>query len=664
MSMRPGWLLPLASATALAVQPALMPQPARTDLAGGVLAVNAQFSVAITGNCGNRIQQAAERLRGQIASLTGLSLAINDPNHPALVVECLAAGPAIPALNDDESYQLDITVQMAKLTASTATGALRGFSTVAQLVTPGPNGFELPALHIADRPRFAWRGLMLDVSRHWMPVDVVLRNIEAMAAVKLNVFHWHLSDDQGFRVESKRYPRLQQLGSDGHFYTQDQIREVVAFAADRGIRVVPEFDMPGHASALLSAYPELAGAPGPFAIERRWGIFQPTLDPTRPQTFRFLDGLLGEMTALFPDAFFHIGGDEVDDTQWKASPSIQEFERSHNISGSAVLQAQFSLKVQEILKRRGKTMVGWDEIMQPGLDRAAVIQSWRGQETLAESAKKGYRSLLSFGYYLDHLSPAATYYANEPLSGVAAGLTAEQNALILGGEACMWSEYVNSDTVDSRIWPTMAAIAERFWSPREVSDVALMEARIDRIARDLARLGVRNQEDYLGRLAGDRSAAPLRLLASVSEATGIEVRRDARHYTSMVPLDRFVDYVPPESEAVRRLADADMAQLRLAFMEWVQNDSALRAIAPGNSYLTELLPLSKNLAQTGSIGLEALSYVESRRPAPSGWVRAQTEALDRLAKPNAEVILAAVRPVRTLLNKIASGAVAGGAASQ
>lgn len=191
-----------------------------------------------------------------------------------------------------------------------------------------------------------------------------------------------------------------------------------------------------------------------------------------------------------------------------------------------------------------------------------------------------------------------------------------------------------------------------------------MEARIDRIARDLARLGVRNQEDYLDRLAGDRSAAPLRLLASVSEATGIEVRRDARHYTSLVPLDRFVDYVAPESEAVRRLAGADMAQLRLAFMEWVQNDSALRAMAPGNSYLTELLPLSKNLAQTGSIGLEALGYVESRRPAPSGWVRAQTEALDRLARPNAEVILAAVRPVRTLLNKIASGAVTGGAASQ
>ena len=228
----------------------------------------------------------------------------------------------------------------------------------------------------------------------------------------------------------------------------------------------------------------------------------------------------------------------------------------------------------------------------------------------------------------------------------------------------MWSEYVSSDTVDSRIWPTMAAIAERFWSPREVSDVPSMEARIERIARNLALLGVRNREDYLDRLTGGRSAAPLRLLASVSEATGIEVRRDARHYTSLVPLDRFVDYVAPESEAVRRLAGADLVQLRLAFMEWVENDSGLRAMAPGNSYLTELLPLSKNLARTGSIGLEALGYVESRRAAPSGWVRAQTEVLDRLAKPNAEVVLAAVRPVRSLLSKIASGAVTGGAASQ
>ena len=176
-------------------------------------------------------------------------------------------------------------------------------------------------MHIEDRPRFPWRGLMLDVSRHWMPVEVVERNLDAMAAVKLNVFHWHLSDDQGFRVESRRYPRLQQLGSDGHYYTQDEIRRVVAYALDRGIRVVPEFDIPGHTTSWFPGYPELAGAPGPYAIGRHFGVFDPVMDPSREETYAFLDGFLGEMAALFPDPYFHIGGDEVNGKQWSQSPA-------------------------------------------------------------------------------------------------------------------------------------------------------------------------------------------------------------------------------------------------------------------------------------------------------------------------------------------------------
>jgi hexosaminidase len=496
---------------------------------------------------------------------------------------------------------------------------------------------------------------MLDASRHWMPVEVVLRNLEAMAAVKLNVFHWHLSDDQGFRVESKRYPRLQQLGSDGHFYAQDEIRQVVAFAAGRGIRVIPEFDIPGHSSALLTGYPELASGPGPYSIERRWGIFQPTLDPTKPQVYEFLDAFIGEMAALFPDPCFHIGGDEVDDAQWKASPAIQEFERRNKLSGSPALQAWFTLKVQEILRKHGKTMVGWDEIFQPGLDHEAVIQSWRGPDSLAESAKKGYRGLLSYGYYLDYLKHAATYYANDPLSGATANLTPEQTARILGGEACMWSEYVSPETVDSRIWPSMAAIAERFWSPREVKDVSSMEARLAAISRRLARLGTKNREDYLDRLSAGQPAEPLELLASLSESTGIEIRRDARRYTSLVPLNRFVDYVPPESETARRLSSASPDELKATFLSWVRNDNALRAMASENTYLTELLPLSKNLAQAGSIGLQILGYRERGETPPPNWVREQRAALDQLATPNAEVVLAAVRPVRVLLMRVAGG---------
>ncbi len=207
------------------------------------------------------------------------------------------------------------------MSAPNPLGVLRGLETFRQLVVSTPQGPELPVVDIEDHPRFPWRGLHLDVSRHWMPIEVVKRNLDGMAAVKLNVFHWHLSDDQGFRVESKRFPKLQQLGSDGLFYTQEQVREVIAYAQDRGIRVVPEFDMPGHTTSWLVGYPQLASAPGPYQIERNWGVFDPTLDPTRESTYQFLDAFIGEMAALFPDPFFHIGGDEVTGQQWKTSAS-------------------------------------------------------------------------------------------------------------------------------------------------------------------------------------------------------------------------------------------------------------------------------------------------------------------------------------------------------
>ncbi len=210
--------------------------------------------------------------------------------------------------------------------------------------------FQAPAVHIEDHPRFPWRGLMMDVSRHWMPVDVVKRNLDAMAAVKLNVFHWHLSDDQGFRVESKRFPKLQELGSDGNFYTQDEIRQVVEYARARAIRVVPEFDIPGHTTSWFVGYPELASAPGPYKIERTWGIFQPTMNPAREETYQFLDAFIGEMAALFPDPYFHIGGDEVEETQWKQSASIQAFAREHQLAPAATCMATSTSACSKIVK--------------------------------------------------------------------------------------------------------------------------------------------------------------------------------------------------------------------------------------------------------------------------------------------------------------------------
>jgi hexosaminidase len=619
------------------------------------MAIDSGFRVAVEGFSDARLSAAVRRTTDRVFRQTGILPVAS--TRPALTINCRAAGASWPVLGEDESYQLDIKDDRALLSAPTVAGALRGMATFVQLVAPGPDGFRVPAIHIEDRPRFPWRGLMMDVARHWTPLEVVLRNLDAMAAVKLNVLHWHLSDDQGFRVESKLYPQLQKGGSDGHFYTQAQIREVVEYARDRGIRVIPEFDVPGHTTSWLAGMPQLASAPGPYDIQRRWGIFEPTLDPTREETYRVLDGFFGEMAALFPDRYFHIGGDEVEDAQWKQSAAIQEFCRQHHLANSRELHGYFSQRVQALLKKHGKIMIGWDEVLAPGLASDTVIQSWRGPESLADASRKGYRGILSAGYYLDHLQTAGTHYAVDPLDGAARALDADGAARILGGEACMWAEYVSAETLDSRIWPRMAAIAERFWSPREINDTAGMYARLEPVSRGLEWTGLRHRANYqpmLDRLAGSGPAEALKVLADACEALGITVRRDARKYTSLVDLNRFVDAVRPESvpirnleQSARRLAPADLAALRGTLQSWAQNDASL---APGgNVFLRELTGLSRDLSQVGAIGLESLDYLESGKTAPENWIAQKKQVLAGMDRPSAEVRLAAVRPVRLLI---------------
>jgi hexosaminidase len=286
-----------------------------------------------------------------------------------------------------------------------------------------------------------------------------------------------------------------------------------------------------------------------------------------------------------------------------------------------------------------------------------VIQSWRGQAALAEAAKKGYRGILSFGYYLDHMDPASSHYAVDPQLGDA------DSARILGGEACMWSEYASAETVDSRIWPRAAAIAERLWSPKEVTDVASMYHRLDALSRVLASAGIRsNEQVMLDRLGGGPA---LRVLADASESLGIEGRRDTRKYTSLVPLNRFVDAVPPESPMVRHLAEMaekatanpasakpEIVGLRAAFTGWSANDAQMSA----NFLTSELVALSKNLSNLGSIGLRALEYLADGKSADPDWAARQLQALDGMEKPVAEVRLAATRPVRILLVAIARNA--------
>jgi hexosaminidase len=390
------------------------------------------------------------------------------------------------------------------------------------------------------------------------------------------------------------------------------------------------------------------------------------MDPTRESTYEFLDGFIGEMAAIFPDPYFHIGGDEVNPKEWKENARIMAFAREHKLDGPEGLQAYFNQRVSKILDKNQKIMVGWDEVLHPDLPQATVIQSWRGNAALAEAAKKGHRGLLSWGYYLDHLQPASYHYAVDPLGGPAAQLPPDAAARVLGGEACMWVEYANSETVDSRIWPRMAVIAERFWSPKETSDVNSMYMRMEAVSRTLEWTGVRHRANYgpmLDRLAGGQSAEPLRVLADASEAQGLGPRARAMKYTSLVPLNRFVDTVRPESELVRAMAVAatrlaaksaqpgDEAFLREQFVRWASNDMRFQRLAEGNAVIGELKGLSKDLSALGETGLRLLDAFGGKA-APASWIAQQKTEMTRLSKVQVEVILAAYRPVKILLDSI------------
>jgi hexosaminidase len=451
-----------------------------------------------------------------------------------------------------------------------------------------------------------------------------------------------LSDDQGFRVESKRFPKLQQLGSDGLYYTQEQVREVIAYASDRGIRVVPEFDVPGHTTSWLVGYPQLASAPGPYRIERNWGGFDPTMDPTRESTYQFLDAFIGEMAALFPDQFFHIGGDEVNGKQWKSSARIRAFMRKERLKNTEELQAYFNRRLQKVVAKYGKRMEGWDEILDPDLPKDIVIQSWRGQKSLAESARHGFASILSAGYYLDHMEPASTLYAVDPLDHDAANLTDEEKARILGGEVAMWGEFVNPENVDSRIWPRAAAVAERLWSPQEVKDVPSMYRRLDAVSGEFEGL------------AGGGPAEPLKTLADVVEPATLGQRIRTHKYTQQTPLNRLVDSARPESETAREFAAlVDRATMRLFLTHWRDNDAQLKPLLERSELLREDIPVSENLSRLAAIGLQALDYLDRGERPPEVWLAQQRAFLETCKKPQAELRIAIVPSIEKLLNAAA-----------
>jgi hexosaminidase len=636
--------------------PNLLPTPASIHVSPGGLKLNGSFTVASTGVSDGRLERAIRRFQRRLEAKTGIQVPLGlsgNASAASLTVQCGAASPQFPELGEDESYSLDIDEHHAVLKANRVTGAIRGLETLLQLVEADSNGYVLRAISIQDQPRFAWRGLMIDASRHWQPVDVIKRNLDGMATVKMNVFHWHLSDDQGFRIESKRHPKLQEMGSDGLFYTQEQVRDIVQYAADRGIRVVPEFDMPGHATSWFVGYPELASGPGPYQVERKFGIFDAAMDPTREETYKFLDGFLGEMAQLFPDQYIHVGGDESTGKQWLANPRIREFMSKHQMRDPAALQAYFTGRVQKILQKHGKKMAGWEEILGADLPKDAIAQSWRGPQSLMNAAKQGYGVVYSYPYYFDHMGPAEFFYSNYPLPADA-GLTPEQTAKVLGGEACAFSEFLSPENIDSRIWPRNAALAERLWSPREVNNVADMYRRLQIVSVGLEQDGLTHisaKNEMLRQMSGMPVPQAIEILADVAGPFGIADRQKIRVETQLTPLTRMSDAVIPDPPFGRQFAQrvdqlltdapafaAQKQVLAEKFQQWRDLGSAFPAIAANAPILADCEPKVRSLQSLGTAGLEALQYLQTHTTPPQEWKTATLALINQAETPDQSIL--------------------------
>ena len=654
----------------------LMPLPRSITKGTGILNLSSHFNAGFSGPHDSRLDAALDRFLGRLDRQCGEILRAQYLSREAtsFVLTLKVAGPggAVQGPDEDERYQLQITPTEATLTAATDVGAMHGMETFLQLVRLDNDTCSLPAVTIDDAPRFRWRGYMLDVSRHFEPVSEIERTIDGMALAKLNVFHWHLSDDQGFRAESKKFPRLTDVASSNQFYTQDQMREVVAYARARGIRVVPEFDMPGHTSSWILAYPEYGSGEDIKELPKVFGIPRAELDPSNEKTYKFIDSFVGEMSEIFPDEYFHIGGDETKGQGWLDNPRIAAFMKKKGFNTPAELQAYFNQRLLPILTRHHKKMVGWDEILNPALPRDIMIQSWRGDASLADGAAKGYTGILSAPYYLDAQKTSEMMYLADPIPADTK-LTPEQQQLILGGEVCMWAEQINPETVDSRVWPRTLAIAERFWSPQSVRDVPDMYRRLRVVSLQLEGVGlthISGPQKQRRNLMGSVDSEPLNVMASVMEPVSFHERYQGQKTDSFTSLDRLVDAVvadPPARQAIAREVDAVIeskdagdrataeAALRRRFTQWEQAAPALEAWAHRSVRLSDIEARARQLEALALVGLESLSFLDAHAQPASGWPYIQLAAIHDAEKPSALVRFVFLPELQKLVDAAAKG---------
>jgi hexosaminidase len=698
--------------------PDLMPLPAKYTINNKDFSINTSFKIEIQGDANERVYKEASRFFQRVSERTGLFFKTwmvdegSKLSGRGLLIKIKNKGKL--ALGMDESYSLQIDQAQILLTANNDIGAIRGLATLIQLIGADQQGYYFKGIAIEDEPRFTWRGLLVSQPYHFMPMDVIKRTIDAMAAVKMNVLHFYISDDQGYRIESKVYPRLHQLASDGMYFSHEQVREMVQYADQRGIRVVPEIDVPGHSTAMIYAYPHLASVERDYALQDHWGVFDPTLDPTKASTYTFLDSLLTEVASLFPDQYFHIGGDENTGKDWQKNQSIRSFMLSNNLKTTLALQNYFNRKVQAILQKSGKITVGWDEVLMKEMAPASakqyfqegrydqlietnvpkdmVIQSWRGMEALLSSAKNGYKSILSKGFYIDLVQPASYHYLTDPIpfrndiiipdseanfdrfesdiiKKIKQGeklLSPEEEKLILGGEATMWTEHVSAETFDSRVWPRTAAIAERLWSPADLRNVDDMYRRMDIVSIQLESLGlthIKNKDMMLRRLMGTNDITALSNLVQYLEPVQGYKRNRANNFTRFSPYTLMVDIAVPDQKAVRSvtalLVNAGVTkeidklnQVEHLLQQWIVDARKVQFDIDQKPALKDLLVPAIYLEKIAAVGINAIGIYKSGNELEKFWDEEKEELFKKAAKENGYCELKVVIPLKNFINNL------------
>jgi hexosaminidase len=498
-----------------------------------------------------------------------------------------------------ESYHLKVASAGVEITAPAGAGLFYGLQTLRQLLdAASPAG--VASVDITDAPRFSYRGLHLDVGRHFSSPEFVKRYIDLMARYKLNTFHWHLTEDQGWRIEIRKYPRLTEIGGcrretmvekrfspyvgDGirycGFYTQDQIRDVVEYARTRYVTIIPEIEMPGHAKAALAAYPELACTPGPFEVRTTWGVDDDVFCPSEP-TFAFIDDVLSEVVALFPGRYVHIGGDETPKRRWRASALAQEVMRREGLKDENELQSYFIRRVERMLIAKGRRLIGWDEILEGGLAPEATVMSWRGSSGGIAAAREGHDVIMTPNshLYLDAYQgppafeplaiggfiPLERVYAFEPIPD---SLTADQSRHILGAQGNVWTEYLKtSQAIEFSAYPRALALAEVVWSPRASRSWESFAARLPVALRALDKLEVNYRLPSVDGLGSDRltleDQATIRLRSLLPDAE-IRYTTDGADPTRASELYRGPFTVPATAAGVRITARAFAADGRVS----------------------------------------------------------------------------------------------------